>query len=588
MKKAGAAGKLRRPEAAKCMNQKYFSTLEDDIHPFSGQAPEAVALPRRKREIAFTHYSKVLFMILNYLGFPESTFEFIQAVIIAAGFPEDPEAEIKLCDAEIAAAVAFLVDDQSRVVERFRKQRQRLADWQTTKNEDGLLNPVVMGIESHFDVESKKRFYTYQPVICGLVRQVIEKAPLNSKKTRITAAAREVASLFIKETKARPPVSRPKRVHSPESNLKRGLTVLEDGFETETRLHGEDSARNLLRKVILESGKNDTFLNPILQIIKEIAEESTGIFPIGLDLEKPPELIPGEEAPPAKINPYREQEEYEEKWELPAPPRSSLPSSEAVDAVRLFESVGVTEFGETTVIEDRKHYEIVSLEAMRQEVDQRIEAAESWGSSYIVRPVMPAEGAVKLIQIDDFSQEKRAELEALAFIGYKTSENKEQAYIAVRLQDPRNETERLRVRRSLIQYFGADKNATGAGRFPGSRNTKYRPAFPVSLTFSRPGRIVQYSEIVHLLLPPAAPVQPRFYKPSSHRPFPSWELEEAAIGGNDWTRFDWHWALKALDRERGIEETIEELLRVSAKAKKKGRPYAESTVKNAARAMGIL
>ena len=524
-------------------------------------------------------------MILNYLAVPDSTFEFIQAVIIAAGFPEDAEADIKLCDAKIAAAVAFSEGDRPRVIERFRKQRDRLVQWQTKKTEDGLLNPAVLGIVSHYDHETKKRNYSYRPVICKLVRQVIEQAPLNSKETRINAAARNVANMFVKETKARPPVLKAKRLHSPESNLKRGLTVIEDGFETEFKLHGEASARNLLRKVILESDKNDTSLNCILQVIKEIAEESTGIFPIGYGPEIAPELIPAEEAPP-EINPYREQEEYGQNWELRGAPGSSLSSSEAVKAVELFASVGVTEFAETTEVEGLKDYKILSLKAMRQDIDGRIEAAESWGSSYIVRPIIPPESQVKLIQLDDFSHEKRAELEALAFIGYRTSEKKEQAFVAVRLPDSKNETERLRVRKSLIEYFGADKNATGAGRFPGSKNTKYNPAFPVSVTFSKPGRVIEYSQIEHLLLPAPAPIQPRSYKPSSHRPFPDWETEAARQP----TRVlaDWHWTLKALDRERGIDETIDELLQVSTKAQKKGRKYAADTVKHAAAAMGLL
>ncbi len=569
------------------MGQENFNTFEDSFHAFSRQAPDPVTLPRRKREKAFTHYSKALFMILNYLTVPDSTFEFIQAVTIAAGFPEDAEADIKLCDAEIAAAVAFSEGDRPRVIERFRKVRDRLVQWQTKKTE-GLLNPVVLGIESHYDHETKKRFYTYQPVICKLVRQVIEQAPLNSKETRINAAARNVANKFIKDTKARPPVLKAKRLHSPESNLKRGLTVIEDGFETEFKLHGEASARNLLRKVILESNKNDNSLNCILQVIKEIAEEGTGIYPIGYGPEIAPELIPAEEAPP-EINPYlREQEEYGQKWELPGGPRSSLSSSEAVKAVELFASVGVTEFKETTEVEGRKVSVKLSLEDMKRDIDGQIEAAESWGSSYIVRPIIPPESQVKLIQLDDFSHEKRAELEALAFIGYRTSEEKEQAFVAVRLPDSKNETERLRVRRSLIKHFGADKNATGAGRFPGSKNTKHNPAPLIFITFSKPGRIVEYSEIEHLLLAAPPPIQPRYYKPSSHRPFPDWEKEAAAIGGNDRTRIDWHWTLKALDRERGIDETIDELLRVSTKAKEKGRKYAADTVKNAARVMGVL
>ena len=147
------------------MGQENFNTFEDSFHAFSRHAPEPVTLPRRKREKAFTHYSKALFMILNYLAFPDSTFEFIQAVIIAAGFPEDAEADIKLCDAEIAAAVAFSEGDRPRVIERFRKVRDRLVQWQTKKSEDGLLNPVVLGIESHYDPETKKRFYTYLSLI---------------------------------------------------------------------------------------------------------------------------------------------------------------------------------------------------------------------------------------------------------------------------------------------------------------------------------------------------------------------------------------------------------------------------------------
>lgn len=563
-------------------------------------------MPRRKRERIFAHYLKALATLLNYFGVPESTHEFIQAVIIAAGFPDNTEEEFQLTDSKIAGAVTVNETDRARVIERFRKQRARLVEWQNARDENGLLHPAVLGISSHYDEGEKKRFYSYRLVICELVRNIIAKAPVNSKPERLRAQAKITAREYLAEMRIRPKVQKAKRTHSPESNFRRALTLLEAGFELEVRLHGEDSARNLLRKTLRETGENDTSEKVIFQILKELAAETTGIFPSGYQPEIGPELEPetppalmlesGQEAagdsPQAQASPEPGEiahigtiEEYEEKWELPAAARSSQ-TSEAGRAVELFASVGALEFGETTEVEGRKEYEKVSLEDMRRSVDHRIAAAESWASSYIVRPIIPPAEPVKLIQLDDFDAEKWPELEELAFIAWKTSPAKGQAFLAVRLPEPGNDTLRLHIRRSLIAYFGADNSASGAARFPGSLNTKYRPAFPVSITFERPGHILDYAEIAPYLLPaPAAPA-PRLHVPSSLRPFPDWERE--ARDQQTAVLADWHWSLKALDRQRGLDETIEELLRVSSKARKKGRSYAASTVTNAARAMGIL
>ena len=588
-----------------------ISTVSNNFHGFS-LTVEPSGMPRRKRERVFTHYLKALAAILNYFDVPESTHEFIQAVIIAANFPEDAGAEFQLTDSKIAGAVTVNADTQARAVERFRKQRERLATWQNSRNESGLLHPAILGISSEYDAEQKKRFYSYRLVICDLVRKTIERAPVNSKADKLETQARITARAYLAEMGIRPKVRKAKRVHSPESNFKRALTLLQAGFESESLLHGEDSARNLLRKALLETAENDNSKKAIFQIMKELSAESTGIFPIGYGPETGPELEPetppaliadgaeedGQEGPeswedtlepepgPAEIAHIGNKKEYEQFGELPGGAPRSSHLSNAVRAVELFASIGVTSFGETTEVEGRKEYEILSLEAMSRSVDDRIDAAESWASSYIVRPIIPPAEPVKLIQLDDFDAEKWPELEELAFIAWKTSEKKSQAFIAVRLPDPGNDTLRLHVRRSLIAYFGADNSASGAARFPGSLNTKYTPAFPVSITFERPGRIVEYSDIEGFLLPaPPAPA-PRVYRPSSLRPFPDWELEASRQP----TRVlaDWYWSLKSLDRQRGIDETIEELLRVSSKAQAKPRSYAEGTVRNAARAMCIL
>ena len=248
------------------------------------------------------------------------------------------------------------------------------------------------------------------------------------------------------------------------------------------------------------------------------------------------------------------------KSNLRTAPRCSIfPSPDSArDALRLFSSVGVTEFDESTICDGRRDYvRSIPAAALLETIDERMEV-QRYGSPYILRPIQPAGAA--LIQLDDIAPERVTELMALAFIVYQTSGAKYQAWIAVHVLE-----ERDALRRATIRHYGSDPNASGATRWPGSMNEKYRPAYPVRILAGAPGRLSRVSDLPVTVAPPRPATAPPRDRMRGLLPDYQTELERA---GNA-NQADWLFAVKALSSTRGCTpaQVIAALLEHSPTAK---------------------
>lgn len=241
--------------------------LDYDITPLNPS-------PRRKRErikrerIA-THYSKALHGLVNYFDAPESVIEFIEAALIHHGFDGD---EWTATGAELVWSIASSAnpDQRERIRDRIAKQRQRLAKWQNTKDSNGLSRPILVAIRPELEKtgDATKWRYFYSLPIAGLVRKVVDKAPVGAGPRRMKAAVKEIADAYLSSTGLRRPSRVASRKHTPESQIKRGLAYLKHGLE------GAKQSGNTGSKI----AKNALFENDKLLETIGLLKEAVGII----------------------------------------------------------------------------------------------------------------------------------------------------------------------------------------------------------------------------------------------------------------------------------------------------------------------
>ena len=249
-----------------------------------------------------------------------------------------------------------------------------------------------------------------------------------------------------------------------------------------------------------------------------------------------------------------------------APRCSTISSGDpARDALRIFQSVGVGYFDESTICAGRRDYvKAIPADALLDQIADRMTIQDT-GSPYILRPVQP--GGLALIQLDDFDAGRVAELERIAFIIYQTSATKCQAWLAVQCDDATRDA----LRRSLIDHFGADRSASGATRWPGSLNQKYSPPYRVTIRYAAFARVLRVPDLP-VTLPAPAPQRVAIDRPRIGRGIlPDYQTELERAGNAN--RADWLFALKALSSSRGCtpEQVIEALMQHSPTAKARPR-----------------
>jgi len=216
--------------------------------------------------------------------------------------------------------------------------------------------------------------------------------------------------------------------------------------------------------------------------------------------------------------------------------------------------------------------------------------------------IRPYYRGTSLIQLDDLTDERAAELIPMCFLTLKTSAAKSQAWIAIPASgDAEGDKD---VRRRVKKAVRSDPMASGSVRVAGSRNFKpdYAPGrtgekeFPVvSITHAAPGRITTREALEGQgLLVPAPPGSSMLPRASGRRSarWPDYQrcLDNAPLRmdgtARDRSLADFTWCKLAMELfRRSEEETAAELIRVSAKAQEKGEVYAKATAGAAARAL---
>jgi hypothetical protein len=259
----------------------------------------------------------------------------------------------------------------------------------------------------------------------------------------------------------------------------------------------------------------------------------------------------------------------------------AIDAQAALAMLEAFASVGTTAFDVTLLnIEGREQgfQRNRSLDELRRSIRHRLEAATGQQHSIVIRP---RSQTALLIQLDDFTANKAAQLAPHAFMTICTSPNNFQVWLAV--SDGPKETEaakqfRTRVRRGA----GADQSATGAVRLAGSLNFKsrYAPDFSIiTLGQSSLGRMTTIAALQEANLIAPEPAQPRRQcsplKPdrtSRQRPFVaglSASLTRRTLKGDgtrDRSLADFMFCKWAVERGWSVEETAEKLAEVSPKA----------------------
>jgi RepB DNA-primase from phage plasmid len=282
--------------------------------------------------------------------------------------------------------------------------------------------------------------------------------------------------------------------------------------------------------------------------------------------------------------------------------RVGRPDTEAALAMlEAFASVGATEFDITwTNIEEapKRFQSHRSVAELRTGMAERLEVASRLRCNVIIRP---RSDSVLLIQLDDLSTEKVAQLEQFAFMTVTTSPGNYQVWLAVEDGPKQSEAAKLfrtRVRRGA----GADHSATGAVRLAGSLNfkPKYAPDFPEV----HPGRMTTVAALDQAGLiapeaPPAAASVPGGNLPSRPIAGRYWpDYQQALRGapmrrdgtGPDRSLADYMWCKWAIERGWSIQETAEKLAAVSPKAQERIRVkndpgYTVLTARNAGAAV---
>ena len=274
---------------------------------------------------------------------------------------------------------------------------------------------------------------------------------------------------------------------------------------------------------------------------------------------------------------------------------SNTAHSEARRMLDIFASVGATAFNVTwTNLQDqpRRSLKGITVAQITRTMPRMLDAAIADTLNLIVRPYGPN---VWFVQLDDLKAEQLQRLAPRIFLILETSPGNHQAWAA--LQGQHDKEFARRVRRGA----GTDKRATGATRVAGSLNykEKYDPEktgkpWPrVAIHTAQPERMTTRKELEELgLVAPKEEFAPFVPARSSDRPGTGWpdyeiSLRRAPLNregtGPDRSNADLSWAMTAIGYFRRSEsDTAAELMKVSAKAQQKGRPYADMIAKTAA------
>ena len=277
---------------------------------------------------------------------------------------------------------------------------------------------------------------------------------------------------------------------------------------------------------------------------------------------------------------------------------------EAFRMLDAFASVGATHFDLTHLdIEGqkrgfRRHQSIAQL---KSSLPKLFPGATERKNNIIIRP---DSDKTCLVQLDDLDPAKLSRVGEVAFLTLQTSPGNHQAWIAISgLTDPNDAKD---FTRRLKKGVGADATASGATRVAGTMNykRKYEPDFPkVAILNIAPGRVVSPSHLESLGLV----AEPEPVRPATVTPLRVSRRHENAVRARRWPDYqrcldgapesksrpgkkreslaDFTWCKMALDWGYNTDETANQLMQVSSKARENGQRYAVLTASNAAAAV---
>lgn len=268
---------------------------------------------------------------------------------------------------------------------------------------------------------------------------------------------------------------------------------------------------------------------------------------------------------------------------------------EACQMIEAFESMGARHFEVTITNKEGRKVKYqggLTGDDLRGKIEQMLAKCESKEQNVIVRP----SGDVALVQLDDLDCGKVKGVAEYSFLILQTSPSNYQAWVAVIGADQE-------LIRRLKKGVGADMSASGATRIAGSRNfkAKHAPVYPhVRLIDTKPGLVLPLADLETSGLlappnskstaPPYAPLAP--FSCSGDKAWPDYErcLADAPKArnhdGKDRSQADWMFCLYSIGRGFGVQETANELMRVSEKAREQGKGYAMHTATRAGQRAG--
>jgi RepB DNA-primase from phage plasmid len=257
-----------------------------------------------------------------------------------------------------------------------------------------------------------------------------------------------------------------------------------------------------------------------------------------------------------------------------------------------FASVGATGFDVTLTNRsgDKERFQRdIGLADLTRTLPHMLDAAAAREHNVIVRPHGSGE---TFIQLDDLAADKLPRLAPAVFLALETSPGNFQAWLALKGKEDKEFARRVR------KGTGADATASGATRVAGSLNfkDKYAPNFPrVAIREARAGYVTSAGELERLGLVAApdvfAPLPEAPARSAGNRRWPSYAicLDGAPFNseenGPDRSRADFVWCMTAITWGFGVDETVEQLMEQSTKARANGRDYAKLTARNAALAV---
>jgi hypothetical protein len=261
---------------------------------------------------------------------------------------------------------------------------------------------------------------------------------------------------------------------------------------------------------------------------------------------------------------------------------------EACQMIEAFESVDALHFEVTITNQDGhkvKYQGGLTGDELKGRLKQTLSEYESRELNVIVRP----SGNLALVQLDDLDRETVGRVAEYSFLILQTSPANYQSWVAVKGADQE-------IVRRFKKGVGADMSASGATRIAGSRNfkPKHAPGYPrIRLINTKAGRVLSIHDLEAsgLLAPPeskpAAPAYAPIAPTSRSRTWPDYErcLADAPKAknhdGKDRSQADWMFCLLSIARGFDVQETANELMRVSEKATEQGSRYAFYTATRA-------